>query len=247
MGEAMALGWAASGLPDVFVLEPRRQRQAQLLEKGLCLAGPEDIADARAVIIAVKPQDLEAVCRDISPRLGKDTLVVSIAAGVTRARACEWLGRSAAARVMPNLAVRARKGAIAIFAPGQENETQALFAPLGRTWVFDDEDRLDPFTAVVGSGPAYIGFWVEALADGARALGFSPEESLDMACAVLSGTAALVEEGEIPSLLMRKVASPGGTTEAALYRLKEKGAQEALREALLAAAFRAGELGGKKG
>lgn len=229
---------------------------------GIDVAGGmrEVLARAQTIILATKPQDLDAVLSGVRP-LDKTRRLISIAAGIPTAYIEERLGRVRVVRVMPNLAIRLGKGVSAL-APGRYllaqdlSEAAGLFSRLG-TVVEVPEPLMNAVTAVSGSGPGFFfeliadmpdGEWerfavqtfVPALADIARQLGFPGEQADVLARGTAEGSLALLREGGAsPGQLRDQVASRGGTTEAGLNILREGGT---LEEAVQRACLRAQEL-----
>ncbi len=204
---------------------------------------------ADVIVLAVKPQILDAVLAGLGPVDGK--LVISIAAGVSIARLANHLpARTRLVRVMPNAPALVREGVSALaFGPGLAEEDRVLartvFEAVGRV-VTVDEHLMAAITGLSGSGPAYVFMAIEALADGGVKMGLSrPVAELLAAQTVLGAARMLIETGEHPGRLKDRVASPGGTTMAGLHRLEQGGFRATLIDAVQAATERAEELGRK--
>ncbi|HEY3253310.1 MAG TPA: pyrroline-5-carboxylate reductase [Polyangiaceae bacterium] len=232
--------------------DPRPDQLALLAESyGIETHGDnsELLAWANVVVLAVKPQVIGQVLEQISPGLGSDTLLISIAAGVPIAAIEARLPPGARVlRAMPNTAAIALAGATGI-APGahaRPEDTQfarALFDAVGRSVVLD-ESALDAVTGLSGSGPAYVMVMIDALADGGVKVGLSRETALMLAAQTVYGSAKLLlETGEHPSRLKDMVTSPGGTTIAGLQALEAGGLRYTLMNAVEVATRRATELG----
>jgi pyrroline-5-carboxylate reductase len=252
MGGALITGWRASGAfpaGQLIIRDPHPGPEAKAAAADGARLNPSDdvLAQARTVILAVKPQTWRDVAADVSARLAPEAMVVSIAAGVASADISRAFAGRTVARVMPTTAVAIRQGAASIFAadPAARELADALFRPLGAVVHLADEDLMHVATAVSGSAPAYLYAFVEALEAGGVASGLTPEASAELVRATLAGAAALMaQSGEAPAELRRQVTSPGGTTQAALdVLMSENGFGPLLRHAVAAAVKRSRELG----
>lgn len=248
MGGAMLRGWLAGGLdPARFTVVDPMLEQAPA---GVTLlrALPDRRFDV--VLLGIKPQGFAGLAAELSPRIGPDSLVLSMMAGIELAGLSAALpGADGWVRIMPNLAAALGKSPLALAGQGVDSETRdsvtALVAPLGAPeWL--DEGLFDLATALVGSGPAFVYRFLDALAAGGAALGFAPDQAERLALAMVEGAAQLARaSGTSPAALARQVASPGGTTEAGLRVLDQDQALTRLVEATLRAARdRGAELGG---
>lgn len=257
MGGAMLAGWLAGGLDPArtTVLDPQASPEMQALcaARGLAL-NPAAPPVADALVLAMKPQGLEGAAPALAPLIGPGTLVVSILAGKTIANLRDRLpGARAIVRAMPNLPASIGRGATgAVASPevddGQRAQAHALLASVGLVEWLDDEGLIDALTAVSGSGPAYVFYFIEALVQAGVEMGLSPEQSHQLALATFAGATALVQlSGEPPADLRERVTSKGGTTQAALNSLEHSGVKPAIVKALKAAQRRAAELGDEFG
>ena len=244
MGRAMLDRWIACGLDpkSVTVIDPALPAIGQGVT---VLAAPDDAAPSPSlVLLAVKPQMLDAAAVAIAPLLAKDTLLVSILAGVTTATLRKRFTRPAnIARAMPNLPVAIGAGVVALYFDADQPEVLArlgaLMAPLGAVEWLDAEAHFDAVTALSGSGPAFVARFTEAMSAGGAALGLPEAQAARMALATVGGTAALLKaSGEAPAAMAHRVTSPNGTTQAGLAVLDEKGEFQARVGATLAAAAR---------
>lgn len=236
----VAAGWQAS---EVTVAEPRPERRAELAERhGLATAASaaEAVRGAGVVVVAVKPNQVATVLEEVSRELADDVVVVTVAAGLPAAFYEQRLpSGTPLVRVMPNTPAVIGKGASAI-APGTHASAEHLDLAerlLGATGlvVRVAEKELDAVTAVSGSGPAYVFYVIDAMAEAGVLLGLTRELATQLAVATVEGAAALVAEtGEHPVVLRERVSSPGGTTVAALAELDSRG----VRAGILAAAER---------
>ena len=255
MGGAMLAGWLAGGLDPrrTTLIDPAPAPEIADLcaARGLSL-NPARPPVAEAVILAIKPQGLDAAAPALDALLGPDTLLVSILAGKTIADLRARLPAARAiVRAMPNLPASIGRGATGAAAnaevsAGQRAAADALLAATGLVEWLADEALIDAVTAVSGSGPAYVFLLAEALAEAGVAAGLSPEVAARLARATVAGSGALLDESPVAAdQLRRNVTSPGGTTAAALEVLmRADGMPALLREAVAAAKRRAGELSG---
>jgi pyrroline-5-carboxylate reductase len=247
MGGALLDGWrktGAFGPSDIGVIDPH-PGDAGERAKAWGVRFDPDIAAAATVILAVKPQVWRAAAADLSAKLARDAVVISIAAGVRLADLTEAFSGRRVARVMPTTAVAIGQGTASIFSTYDEARARArvLFDPVATTVDLDAEALMDAATAVSGSGPAYLYAFVEALEAAGVDAGLSAEAAARLARSTVQGAAALMaESGVDPAELRRQVTSPGGTTAAALEVL-QPALPPLLREAVEAAVQRSRELG----
>lgn len=258
MGEALAGGLLSNGwarAEEVTVVEPYEARRKDLASRypGLSLTENVQVAlDAEGgvpegAVIAVKPADTEAACRDLAP--ARVARVLSIAAGVTTSSLEGWLGAgTAVVRAMPNTPALVGAGAAAIAGgssagPDDLAWASGILQAVG-TVVTVNEPALDAVTGLSGSGPAYVFLVAEALIDAGVLVGLTRPVARQLAIQTLLGSARLLDEtGEEPSALRGAVTSPGGTTAAGLRALESAGVRSAILDAVAAATQRARELG----
>ncbi len=246
MGGAMLAGWLAGGLePSRFtVVDPFLAEAPQGVE--LLRSLPTQTFDA--ILLGVKPQMLGDVAPDIAKLAGPETVLLSILAGVELASlAVRFPDARGQVRIMPNLAAAIGKSPIALASSGLDsagrNQIDQLMCPLGTPeWI--DEALFDTVTALAGSGPAFVYRYIDALAAGASELGLPADQAQRLALAMVGGGAALAASSpHPPGELARRVASPGGTTQAGLDVLDADGALARLVHATLkAAADRSAEM-----
>jgi pyrroline-5-carboxylate reductase len=240
MGGAMLAGWLSGGLdPARFTVVDPNLAEAP---GGVTLLRelPEGWFDL--ILLGVKPQLLG----DVAPRLealaGPQTVVLSILAGAELSSLAERFARArAVVRIMPNLAASLGRSPLALTGSDVSADLRAsldtLLAPLGTPEWFADDSQFDLITALVGSGPAFVYRFIEALADGAAHMGLPAEQAQRLSLAMVEGAAALAAQAEAgPRELARRVTSPGGTTEAGLRQLDADRALAALVEQTLRAA-----------
>jgi pyrroline-5-carboxylate reductase len=254
MGLALARGWIAGGLPpDRLVLcdpKPGDATVAFAAEHNVRLMARPDGVLVHVLVLAVKPQMIHEVMAEVAPSVGAQTLVVSIAAGISLGTISAALGTDRVVRTMPNTPAQVGKGisgAVGRAVTDRDRATtDALLGAAGQVIWFDDESRIDGVTSVSGSGPAYVFYMVEALAQAAEKQGFSPDQAMQLARATVIGAAALLEaEPDTPASQLRiNVTSPKGTTAAALdVLMAEDGLAPLLDRAVTAARLRSEELG----
>ncbi|MBR7621069.1 pyrroline-5-carboxylate reductase [Phenylobacterium sp. 20VBR1] len=251
MGGALIQGWrkAAAFVPaDLILRDPHPTELAEAVARdGARLNPPDaDLAQARTVLLSVKPQLWRETAGEVAGLLHPDAVIVSVAAGVPSADIAAAFGRKVA-RVMPTTAVAIGQGTTSIYAadPEARARAHALFGPVGTVVDLEDEELMHAATAVSGSAPAYLYAFIEALEAGGVAAGLPVEAAQRLARSTIAGAAALLaESGEEPAELRRQVTSPGGTTQAALEVLMgEGGLSPLLRDAVAAAIRRSRELG----
>jgi pyrroline-5-carboxylate reductase len=246
MGGALMQGWSAAGAfagADLIVLDPHPSAAVQASDAQVNPPMAE-LARARTVLLAVKPQMWKAAAEPYAPHLAPDAVIVSIAAGVSAADIAAGFGGRRVARVMPTTAVAIGKGVASIHAPDPEARARAhaLFEPVATVVDLDDEALMHAATGVSGSAPAYLYAFVEALEAAGVTAGLQPDASRRLARATIAGAAALLDaSGEDPAELRRQVTSPGGTTQAALQVLMGEGGLGPLLERAVAACIRRSE------
>ncbi|WP_019139505.1 pyrroline-5-carboxylate reductase [Noviherbaspirillum massiliense] len=207
------------------------------------------VRQANVIVLAVKPQQMKDVVAQLQPQLSSQ-LILSIAAGIRAADLSRWLnGHTAIVRTMPNTPALIGKGIAGMVAlqgvsPQQRSVADAIMRAVGATVWLDDEALIDPVTAVSGSGPAYVFYFIEAMQQAAQEMGLSPEQGTQLAIATFVGAAQLAADSTEPvSALRDKVTSKGGTTYAALTSMEQSGVKAAIVKAMKAAAARGKELG----
>jgi pyrroline-5-carboxylate reductase len=257
MAAAIIGGLIASGTQpaDIEVVEINADARARLAAR-FGVVTHTDVSQARLhalLVLAVKPQTLPEVAATLAPRLAGQ-LVVSIAAGVRVADLARWLGGHARiVRAMPNTPALVQAGVTGLYAPpavGPDARSQAeavLRAVGGVVWV-DGETQLDAVTAVSGSGPAYVFYFIESLEAAALAQGLSAAIARQLALQTFFGAAKLaLESTEEPAVLRQRVTSKGGTTERGVAALEAAAVGQAIAQAVDAASRRSAELGDELG
>lgn len=256
MGGALLTGWLKNGVPgsSIIVVDPS---PSEAMLKLISEAGAKHVAGApgsvvaSVLFVAVKPQVMEAVLPALKVTIGLNTVVVSVAAGKTLAFLEKHLGEAAMVRAMPNTPAMVGRGITGAFAnfsvsDSQRELVQDLLAVSGPVeWVPGEAD-IDSVTALSGSGPAYVFYLVECMAEAGRKLGLQADLAMRLARETVAGAGELLHQSpDDASRLRQNVTSPGGTTAAALSVLMaERGMQPLLDEAIAAARKRAQELAG---
>lgn len=214
----------------------------------LAASNAQVATSADVLFLAVKPQFMPEVIGELKSVVDKNTLVVSIAAGVTLGTLADGMGTDRIVRVMPNTPFLVGQGAagFAMGAGATESDKELVAQLLGALGVAIPlkESLLDAVTGLSGSGPAYVYLLIEALSDGGVRMGLPRDTATTLAARTVAGAAEMVlATGEHPAVLKDRVASPGGTTIAGLQKLEEHGVRAALIAAVEAATNRATELG----
>jgi pyrroline-5-carboxylate reductase len=251
IGEALLAGLLSAGWSDIVVTSRRPERVAQLAKRhgvDATTSNPDAVRGAAIVVIAVKPQDIDALLDDIGPVLASHQTVISVAAAIPTARIEAKLANGVpVVRAMPNAPSTVHEGMAGIAAGAHAGDPQLAVAEnvlshLGRV-VRVSEQAMDAITAVSGSGPAYFALLAEAMIEAGILLGLSREISTTLVVQTMLGTAKqLRDEGMHPVELRESVTSPGGTTIAAIRELEQAGVRAAFLNAIQAAMTRAREL-----
>ncbi|CAN5192719.1 pyrroline-5-carboxylate reductase [soil metagenome] len=207
------------------------------------------IAQCDVIVLAVKPQQMREVAAQLLPHVGSQ-LVLSIAAGIRAQDLSRWLnGHAAIVRTMPNTPALIGQGitgmvALAGVTAAQHEAADAIMRAVGATVWLDDEALIEPVTAVSGSGPAYVYYFIEAMQQAALEMGLNAEQGKQLAIATFVGASQLAAQSdESVSVLRERVTSKGGTTHAALTSMETSGIKNSIVTAMKAAAARGKELG----
>lgn len=255
IGGLLAQGYAAG---DLLAVEPNDTARAKLAAAGVA-ARPvcdADLLAAGAIVLAVKPQVMREAIAPLAGKLGAQ-LVISIAAGIRTVDLSRWLGGSHAypriVRAMPNTPALIRAGITGLYAmPGLDTNGKAraesLMQAVGKTAWFEREAMLDAVTAVSGSGPAYVFYFIEALEAAGREMGFGEDAARLFAIETFVGGARLAAESkDSPATLRANVTSKRGTTERAIETFDALALKQKFIEGVKAAAARSAELGAEFG
>ena len=243
------------GAHDVLVIDPNESTRQAWLDKGVHVAssaGP-DLTRQRVWIFAVKPQSLKEAVLACKPFITPDTLVISVAAGISATTLAQWLGEPDAPflriiRCMPNTPALIGAGASGLMALEHVSDEDRQIAnymmkAIGQyVWV-DTDQQIDTVTALSGSGPAYVFLFLEAMIASAKRLGLPEEQAKTLAMATVSGATQLASlSPESLATLRERVTSKGGTTAAALDTFARLGFEQTIDSAMQAARDRAEEL-----
>lgn len=256
MAEAIIAGILDSGLDaQVVVGEPVKDRRDTLTSRYKVKASAENadaVTGADMVVLAVKPQQFEAVASTLTGILDPSQTVISIMAGVKINSIGLKLNHRRLVRVMPNTPAQVRHGMCVWTATPEVpadvlDFVQKALAALGEEVRFSDEKLVDVATALSASGPGYVFTFLESLTDAAVMLGMPASVARQLAVQTLLGSAALAKQsGEHPAELKNRVTSPGGTTAAGLFALEDAGFRAATIKAVQAAYERGEELGASR-
>ena len=253
IGGLLKQGFAAGDI-EVVDLDAACREHLTATYGVFCHAGPESMAWAADVIVlAVKPQQMKDAVQPLVSCLSRQ-VVVSIAAGLRLDTLSRWLGGyRRLVRGMPNTPAMIGAGITGLCAlpevsPSERQAAERVLRAVGSTLWIDDEAQMDAVTAVSGSGPAYFFLFIEALQQAAAELGFSPEQGRQLSIETALGAAKLARQSSEPALILReRVTSKGGTTEAALQVMAERGVKAGIVAGILAANARGAELGQRLG
>ncbi|MFH1014641.1 MAG: pyrroline-5-carboxylate reductase [Nitrospirota bacterium] len=256
MAEALIKGMIQDSrfkIQDIFVSEPREERRKYLEQTygvKTTSSNKEVASSCNIIILAIKPQIMGQVLEEIKSSITDDKTVVSIAAGITLSYLQSKLNTKKIIRVMPNTPALVHEGMSVMslcecFSDKDINPVREIFMSIGKVLTLP-EKYMNAVTALSGSGPAFIAFFIEAMVEGGVKLGLNKENASELAIQTLLGTASLLETGMPPEKLREMVTSPRGTTAAGLKVFEEKGFKDIVLSAIDAAVKRAEELGRKE-
>jgi pyrroline-5-carboxylate reductase len=257
MASAILGGLIRQGLApsQVAVVEPVAEARARLQQQfGVAALERPDaaLASAGLVVWAVKPQTFKEAAAQAKPHVAQ-ALHLSVAAGIRSDSIAAWLGSERVVRSMPNTPALVGKGMTALFArpavtTAEKQRVEQVIATTGESLWVDAEKQLDAVTALSGSGPAYVFYFLEAMTQAGAEMGLAPEQARRLAVGTFAGASELARASEEPLQLLReRVTSKGGTTYAALTSMEQDGVKAAFVKALHAACKRAEELGDEFG
>ncbi|WP_075617895.1 pyrroline-5-carboxylate reductase [Paenisporosarcina indica] len=255
MAQAMIHGWMKEDTvspDDVYVMNKSDRAKLSSLKEtygvNLVCEEKEIVKKADLVILAMKPKDVQAGMETIAPLLPSNAVVLSVLAGVPMETIEQGLGKRPIARCMPNTSANVGMSASAVAWNNQiqNDEKKEILHLLQAIGIVKEveEEQLHVVTALSGSGPAYIYYFVEAFESAAILGGLSSKVARELLVQTLAGSAEMLKQSiEPPANLREKVTSPGGTTEAGIQSLQQNGFTEILAECLKAAEARSRELG----
>ena len=257
MASAIIGGLIHQGLPasQIEVVEPWAEaREALRKHYGIEAQAEAGTALQRAGIVvwAVKPQTFKDAAAQAKAHT-QAALHLSVAAGIRSSSIAQWLGTERIVRTMPNTPALVGKGMSALYArpavsAAERAQVEAILATTGEFLWVDSEKQLDAVTALSGSGPAYVFYFLEAMARAGTAMGLSPAQAHQLAVGTFVGASELARRSdESPAVLRERVTSKGGTTYAALQSMEASGVAAAFEAAMHAAEQRAHELGNEFG
>ncbi len=243
-------GYSAAGIQVVEPLAENRERLSETFHVRCCAEVDAAALNCEALVLAVKPQQMREAVKPLVGKLGNQ-LLISVAAGLRLDDISRWLGgHRQLVRTMPNMAALIGEGITGLYADpavgreGRDMAEKIMHAVGTSLWIEEDEAQMDAVTAVSGSGPAYVFYFIEALQGAAEAQGFSEAEARVLAIETFVGAALLAKQSEEPvSVLRARVTSQGGTTEAALLSFDRDGIAAAIQRGVQAADARGRELG----
>jgi pyrroline-5-carboxylate reductase len=252
IGGLVARGVPASAIRVVDPFEDARQRLARTLGVQTLTAPDAAFGASDVLVLAVKPQQFRDAVASLAPLL-QNNLIISVAAGIRLQDMQRWMGTARLVRAMPNTPALAGMGMTGLAAAaGLSGDDRAIATAVAEAvgqcvWV-EDDSQIDAVTAISGSGPAYVFYFIEAMERAATEMGLSAEQGRKLAVETFRGAAALAAESPEPvSTLRERVTSKGGTTYAALTSMDAGGIKDAFVRAMHAAATRGREMGAEFG
>jgi pyrroline-5-carboxylate reductase len=250
VGGLIADGWDPASIRVADTSAQQLERLSQRFPVTTTTDNRAAITQADVIVLAVKPQSMQAVAQQLADDINQQqALVISIAAGIRESTLRSWLGADTAiVRTMPNTPAMVQSGATALFANPAVNEEQrsiaeSILRAVGVAIWVDDEALMDAVTALSGSGPAYFFLFMEALQKAGCELGLPARTAHLLTLQTAFGAAKMaLESTEDAATLRRRVTSPGGTTERAISVLQDGGFEALVSKALQSAAARSREL-----
>ena len=257
MAMAMVGGLLKKGTPaaNIQVVEPLAEQCVKLREKFGVLVNEvpgAHLASATLVVWAIKPQVFKEAALQSRFHV-KSALHLSVAAGIRSASIAHWLGTQRVVRAMPNTPALVGKGMTALYSRdavgvADRARIERVIKPTGSLVWLGDEKQLDAVTALSGSGPAYVFYFIEAMVQAGVSMGLSHAQAHKLAVGTFSGASALAKGSEEPAEVLRaRVTSKGGTTHAAITSLEQDNVKTLFIRAMVAAKNRATEMGDEFG
>jgi pyrroline-5-carboxylate reductase len=258
MGEAIfaaLLSKKVAGAKDITVSDisdSRRQYLSQQYHVTVLADNKQTISSADIIVLAVKPQMLSGVMSELKGQIKPDQMVLSIIAGATIATLQQGLNHRSIVRSMPNTPAQIGEG-VTVWTTTAEVDNQqkkmagSILGVMGKEFYVSEERFIDMSTAISGSGPAYLFYFVEAMTDAAVKIGFAPEMAKELVMSTVLGAGHLIlKSGKEPAELRKMVTSPGGTTAEAIRKFEESGFTDLIYQAVKAAYDKAQQLGNPK-
>jgi pyrroline-5-carboxylate reductase len=257
MASAIIGGLLTRGLParQIQVVEPFAEQRAKLVQQfqiEVSEAPGASLSRASLVVWAVKPQTFREAAVPTRAHT-QNALHLSVAAGIRSDSIAAWLGSERIVRAMPNTPALIGQGMTALFArpavsEAERQSVERVIKTTGEYLWLDQEEQLDAVTALSGSGPAYVFYFIEAMIEAGTDMGLSREQAHQLAVGTFVGASALAREAtEPPEVLRARVTSKGGTTYAALTSMAQSGIKAQFMQAIHAAQKRAIEMGDEFG
>jgi pyrroline-5-carboxylate reductase len=257
MAQALVTGLKSQNfaMQNITIIELEANKRATLKQTfGVNASGElADIQTCEVIVLAIKPQQLPQLAKTLAPLL-KNQLIISIAAGIRLSDLSRWLGNySTIVRAMPNTPAQIQAGVTGLYAMPSVSKAQIKLADqvlsaAGTTLWLDSEEKLDAITAISGSGPAYVFYFIEALHEAALALGLNESQAKQLSIATFKGASLLADTSATPIVTLREqVTSKGGTTEQGLLSLEDSKVKQAIMLAAQKACERAKTLGNELG
>jgi pyrroline-5-carboxylate reductase len=255
MASALIGGLIKQGTPAgyLYSVDPSEETR-EGLEKAFRIVTAEaptrKLADYDAIVLAVKPQILKEAALSLPPFIEERQLIISVAAGIRSSDVTRWLGgHQRIVRAMPNTPALVGLGVTGLLAsPTVDHDGRMLaeqvLEAVGEVVWCNNEGEIDSITALSGSGPAYVFYFLEALQTAAQNLGFPADEARRLAVGTFTGAAQLAAQSDEPLKVLReRVTSKGGTTAAAIASFMQSGIAESIVRGTIAARNRAFEMG----
>jgi pyrroline-5-carboxylate reductase len=261
MAAALIAGLVQAGMPAerITVADPSADRRRRLAAEYGVLALADNAAaarDAEIIVLAVKPQHMRAMAAELAPSVAAQTLILSVAAGISHGSLTRWFGADVTViRTMPNRPAFDGHGATGLYAPASVGpaaraRAEAVMGAVGVTVWVDPETQMDTVTGISGSGPAYFFLFIEALEAAGRTRGLPAGVAHRLALETAYGAACMARStASVESLaqLRDQVTSKGGTTAAALAVFEASGLRDIVARAVAAADARSAELAAEYG
>ncbi len=253
IGGMLQQGFAKPQINVVEISAENREKIKQTFDINAVMELIAGVLDSDVVILAVKPQQLKELSRELAPLL-KNQMIISIAAGIRATDISRWLGgHQCVVRAMPNTPALVRAGVTGLYAlPAvsvQERENaEAILAAVGAVLWVEQEDMLHTITAISGSGPAYIFYFIEAMQQGGMELGLDADQARQLSLQTFSGAVKLASQSHDDVAELRaRVSSKGGTTQQAIQTMEKREVKRHIISAIHAASARSKELSDELG
>ncbi|GAB4212033.1 MAG: pyrroline-5-carboxylate reductase [Rhodoferax sp.] len=238
----------------LIVVDPNAETRERHAAQGVQVLAQADasLAQAAVVVWAIKPQNFQEAARPVATH-AQAALHLSVAAGIRSDSIAAWLGSQRIVRAMPNTPALIGQGISGLFARAAVSDADrtlvdAIMATTGSVIWLSDEAQLDAVTALSGSGPAYVFYFLEAMTTAGVEMGLNRDHAYRLALATFRGASLLAEQsGEAPQVLRQRVTSKGGTTHAAISSMEDNDMRALFIDALYAARERARQLGDSMG